>query len=400
MLLAYAYYRLTGGDRRSRVDRAALFRRDRTVRAGLLRRADLARRDGAGCDRRVSSRASPSGPTRSSCPPSSSQVCCPATSSRTGLSTSNLLRPQSLLGLELSPLAHGVFWSLLVNAVAFVVVSLARPPEPIERLQANIFVPQELVQAPGLPFVADNGHDRRPDRDGGALCRRRTSRARPIAALRASGRPCSIHIARPTFTCFASPSSFSTSAIGASSSRIVLSLLMKRRDPSAKSAFKLLDDATAAIQYNRDLLQTALDQVAQGIAVFDRDLRLICWNRRFRLLLGLAGRIRAGRRATRRDHPAQCRQRRIRTGRGQRHRRGTDRAHGRSARNLPRSPPLDRHGDRGSFEPDAGWRHRDDLHRHQRAGQDRGDARAPRARADRGTHPRQRGPGQGEVRGG
>src|SRR5690606_536758 len=78
-----------------------------------------------------------------------------------------------------------------------------------------------------------------------------------------------------------------TSAIGASSSRIVLSMLMKRRDPSAKGAFKLLDDASAAIQYNRDLLQTAIDQVGQGIAVFDRDLRLVCWNRQFRLLVAL-----------------------------------------------------------------------------------------------------------------
>jgi signal transduction histidine kinase len=50
---------------------------------------------------------------------------------------------------------------------------------------------------------------------------------------------------------------------------------------------KLLDDASAAIQYNRDLLQSALDNVRQGIAVFDRDLRLICWNRQFRHLLGL-----------------------------------------------------------------------------------------------------------------
>ncbi|TWI84677.1 signal transduction histidine kinase [Roseibium hamelinense] len=77
------------------------------------------------------------------------------------------------------------------------------------------------------------------------------------------------------------------SAIGAASSRLVLSLMLKRHDPSTKGAVKLLDDASAAIQYNRDLLQTALDQVRQGIGVFDRDLRLICWNRQFRDLLGL-----------------------------------------------------------------------------------------------------------------
>ena len=55
-------------------------------------------------------------------------------------------------------------------------------------------------------------------------------------------------------------------------SRLVLSLLVKRRDPSTKAAMKLLDDASAAIQYNRDLLQIALDQVGQGISVFDREL--------------------------------------------------------------------------------------------------------------------------------
>ncbi len=50
---------------------------------------------------------------------------------------------------------------------------------------------------------------------------------------------------------------------------------------------KLLDDASSAIQYNRDLLQTALDQVGQGIAVFDRELRLICWNRQFHQVMEL-----------------------------------------------------------------------------------------------------------------
>ncbi len=35
---------------------------------------------------------------------------------------------------------------------------------------------------------------------------------------------------------------------------------------------RLLDDASAAIQYNRDLLQSAIDNVGQGIAVFDADM--------------------------------------------------------------------------------------------------------------------------------
>ncbi|MGN6461477.1 MAG: hybrid sensor histidine kinase/response regulator, partial [Pseudolabrys sp.] len=50
---------------------------------------------------------------------------------------------------------------------------------------------------------------------------------------------------------------------------------------------KLLDDANAAIQYNREILQTALDHVRQGIAVFDKEMQLICWNRQFGDVLDL-----------------------------------------------------------------------------------------------------------------
>jgi signal transduction histidine kinase len=67
----------------------------------------------------------------------------------------------------------------------------------------------------------------------------------------------------------------------------VLSLLLRKRTVSTKAALKLLDDANAAIQYNREILQTALDHVRQGIAVFDKDLQLICWNRQFGDILDL-----------------------------------------------------------------------------------------------------------------
>jgi signal transduction histidine kinase/ActR/RegA family two-component response regulator len=77
------------------------------------------------------------------------------------------------------------------------------------------------------------------------------------------------------------------SAIGAASSRLVLSLLLRKRTVSTKAALKLLDDANAAIHYNREILQTALDHVRQGIAVFDKELHLVCWNRQFSEILAL-----------------------------------------------------------------------------------------------------------------
>src|SRR5207302_10559534 len=55
------------------------------------------------------------------------------------------LRPQALFGADLPPLLHGVLWSLSLNLLTYVVLSLARQPSSIERLQADLFVPNALA---------------------------------------------------------------------------------------------------------------------------------------------------------------------------------------------------------------------------------------------------------------
>jgi Na+/proline symporter len=61
-----------------------------------------------------------------------------------------LLHPERLFGLAFDPLTHGVFWSLVANVAAYFVVSIARQPEAIERLQAQVFVPSDLTPTPAL----------------------------------------------------------------------------------------------------------------------------------------------------------------------------------------------------------------------------------------------------------
>jgi len=52
-----------------------------------------------------------------------------------------LLRPHALFGLEgLSPVAHGLFWSLLVNAGLYVGLSFKTQPSAVEHSQARAFV--------------------------------------------------------------------------------------------------------------------------------------------------------------------------------------------------------------------------------------------------------------------
>jgi Na+/proline symporter/nitrogen-specific signal transduction histidine kinase len=53
----------------------------------------------------------------------------------------SLLRPGALFGLEgLSPLVHSTFWSLSVNVLLLVLVSLAVGQNPLERLQGTLFI--------------------------------------------------------------------------------------------------------------------------------------------------------------------------------------------------------------------------------------------------------------------
>jgi len=52
-----------------------------------------------------------------------------------------LLRPQALFGVSFEdPLVHAVFWSLGINTLVFLLVSIATIPSPLERLQAVQFV--------------------------------------------------------------------------------------------------------------------------------------------------------------------------------------------------------------------------------------------------------------------
>ncbi|MEM6729129.1 MAG: ATP-binding protein, partial [Pseudomonadota bacterium] len=51
------------------------------------------------------------------------------------------LRPQALFGIEgIDPVVHAVLWSMILNAGAFVLVSLFTFPDPLERLQGAEFV--------------------------------------------------------------------------------------------------------------------------------------------------------------------------------------------------------------------------------------------------------------------
>lgn len=197
------------------------------------------------------------------------------------------LRPSSLLDIGLSPLTHGILVSLLSNITAFLLVSHFSALSTLEQIQATTFIGAD---------DAPRSHTLKIWRSSISVGELKATIARYLGQQRTDEAFASFERERGIPLDEQSEASahvlqfgehLLASAIGAASSRLVLSLLLRRRNVSTKAALKLLDDASAAIQYNRDLLQNALDHAKQAITVFDRDLRLMCWNREFGTLFEL-----------------------------------------------------------------------------------------------------------------
>jgi signal transduction histidine kinase len=197
------------------------------------------------------------------------------------------LRPQALFGADLPPLLHGVLWSLALNILTYVVMSMARQPSSIERLQADLFVPSTLT--PTAPtFRRWRTTVTVQDIQSTVAQYLGPDRAHNAFEAFAADHPGNLDPAAPAdLELLQHAERLIASSIGAASSRLVMSLLLRKRTVSAKAALKLLDDSHAALHFNREILQTALNHVRQGIAVFDAELQLICSNRQFGEILAL-----------------------------------------------------------------------------------------------------------------
>ncbi|MAU97890.1 MAG: hybrid sensor histidine kinase/response regulator [Fulvimarina sp.] len=198
--------------------------------------------------------------------------------------------PAGLIGDDgapvVDPLLLGVVLSLSANLACLVAGSLSRPARPLERIQAAVFVGRDgFAAAPGRRMRINVRVADLKSTIARYLGTRRTERAFTAFARDHQG------VLDDEAAADGATINFSeqllASAIGSASSRLVLSLLFQRHADSSSTALQLLDDATEALQYNRDLLRIALEQVDQGLAIFDGDFCLTFWNRQFRDLVGL-----------------------------------------------------------------------------------------------------------------
>lgn len=197
-----------------------------------------------------------------------------------------MLKPQDLFNLGISPIANGVIWSLLFNTLAFIVGSRSRVANPQERVQASLFSARQSSASRSQNIGRSNIQiSELKETLARYIGRQRTERSFETYWQQLNEDPPKFGNVDNRLLRFSEQTL--ASSIGASSSRLVHTLLLKRHEHESDESIELLDEASRALQFNRDVLQTAFDQLEHGITVFDGEFRLASWNRQFRTILNL-----------------------------------------------------------------------------------------------------------------
>ena len=174
-----------------------------------------------------------------------------------------------------------VLISVLTNASLYIVFSLAARPRLIDRIQASTFIDvqkdglQSTISAPELrgtvgdlkALVAQFMGKSAATETFDELEKKSQSRLQDKDKI-------SPTIARATQRMLAG-------VVGASFARRVMGWHLTGGTLETADVLRVLDDAAQAVQFNRELLQTTLDHIAQGVYVVDRSGRMISWNARF-----------------------------------------------------------------------------------------------------------------------
>ncbi|PSW22363.1 hybrid sensor histidine kinase/response regulator [Photobacterium swingsii] len=207
-----------------------------------------------------------------------------------------LLTPPSIPVMEaLTTVDWGMLLSLLVNVSLYVVVSIFTRSSLTERLQAATFVGAPLPETEDVSLY----QSRVTVGELEMLAARFVGRKRARKAFRqfteqhrgslAPEQQASAALIRHTERVLAG-------VFGASSARLVLTSALKGRNMQLEEVATIVDEASELFDFSRGLLQGAIEHINQGIAVVDKQLRLVAWNQRYLELFTFpAGLIQVGR---------------------------------------------------------------------------------------------------------
>ena len=73
-----------------------------------------------------------------------------------------------------------------------------------------------------------------------------------------------------------------SAVIGGASARLILDVAKNEQRQPLEQVAEFVDEATQVLKFNRDLLQSTIENIQQGISVVDSELRLVAWNQGYK----------------------------------------------------------------------------------------------------------------------
>ncbi|MEM7206432.1 MAG: PAS domain-containing hybrid sensor histidine kinase/response regulator [Pseudomonadota bacterium] len=200
-----------------------------------------------------------------------------------GLFQIEMLKPYALFGFDgLDPITHGAIWSLLVNVLFYVYFSLEAHANLTDRVQAVEFThsfedegesperesPTSDVELRELMLLAEK-----------FIGERSSERAFADYEYRRNIRLSSMHFADDDLIRFTEH--LLAGAIGASSARVMVDSVTQHRHVPIEEIVSIVGEASQAVQFNQELLNSTIENIDQGISVVDSEMRLVAWNQRY-----------------------------------------------------------------------------------------------------------------------
>jgi Na+/proline symporter/signal transduction histidine kinase/CheY-like chemotaxis protein len=183
------------------------------------------------------------------------------------------------IGIEVDPLTRGVVLSLAGNFLLFALVSWLSRSRVSEHWQAGRFIGLDTrakssgrnllaVQVADLMTLAARfvGEERARQ----SFVRFAYQQDRPFIPTQNADPEWIAHTER-----------LLAGVLGASSTRAVVRAAIEGRDMQVEDVVRIVDEASEVLQFNRALLQGAIENINQGISVVDQNLHLVAWNRRY-----------------------------------------------------------------------------------------------------------------------
>ncbi|WP_010607742.1 PAS domain-containing hybrid sensor histidine kinase/response regulator [Pseudoalteromonas maricaloris] len=184
------------------------------------------------------------------------------------------LAPLDFLGLGLDSTSQSVLISLSANLLVYLLVPFISSARLAERLQSNKFVmPSKSAQSANTVLSYQ---------DLATLLQRfsEQARAQQLVELHFPKEPANWKLPAPLQVENMIEREMST-LVGGASAKLILDVAKDEKRQPLEQVAEFVDEASQVLRFNRDLLQSTIENVSQGISVVDSQLQLVAWNQRY-----------------------------------------------------------------------------------------------------------------------